>query len=205
MNKANRSLFAIEPNYLTIGEQYRFSVKMIMNKTNITLFEEEFLVNVYPAPKTGRLFVDPYKGDPFDTEFRIYAPDWVVRHRPARYQFAIEDAQGNLNVINELFTQSYVIMKLPSTSKVVVKVIDDKGITVTANATIFCPFKEDIEPMKRVYESVRNDPNKIKQTIYYAMIASDLVKLQDKDTEFASKLLNHIHLLQGMIRDYNPT
>ena len=94
LNFNNRSLFAISPYYLEPNKAYDVSVKMIMNTTDILLFEQTLSVEVYPAPEDGRLLVDPYQGTPLDSEFKIYAPDWVVSVSPAMYMFLFEDVNG---------------------------------------------------------------------------------------------------------------
>ena len=57
-------------------------------------------VKVNPVPKDGRLVVTPSTGEAFDTEFRIEAQDWIVRHEPKRYQFLYEDENGQLSPLS---------------------------------------------------------------------------------------------------------
>ena len=91
---------------------------MFMNSTNLLLFEQTLSVEVFPAPVDGRLLVDPYQGTPLNSDFKIYAPDWVVRAPPALYQFLYEDVNGQMNALTEWTSQDFIITKLPATKKV---------------------------------------------------------------------------------------
>lgn len=158
LNSDNRKHFVIEPFGLVQNNWYEVSVKINQRISGQVIWNGVQRVKVNPLPKDGRVVVTPAQGEAFQTDFKIEAVDWLVRHEPKKYQFLYEDDNGQWSPLSGYQEANFIITKLPPTIKVAVLIEDNlQSPAKQGSSSVFSRLTDGQERLNQRIDAARAD------------------------------------------------
>jgi len=182
LNSDDRRHFVIKPYALIQDIHYAVSVKITLKKSGLAFWNGVKRVKINPPPQNGRLIVSPVQGEAFDSVFKLEAVDWIIRDKPARYQFLYEDNNGHWSPITNFQSANVIQTVLPPTIKVIVKLRDQKSGQAQGSSTVFSALENADKAVKaqtQMFEKAMSQSSRVETMKLFSLIVQNYYDLRE--------------------------